>query len=255
MQAELISFTRHLLEVSAKIIKKYYRTPLKIEEKEDQSPVTKTKKKVEERLRALINQHYPEHGIIGEEFGEESAESEYEWVLDPIDGTRSFISGTPLFGTLIAVLQNKNPIVGGMGLPVLGEILLSDSKITTLNETPVKVRRCTDVSRAVLVTTDYLNIKKYQNIQAFNALMEQVSLCRTWGDCYGYYLLATGYADIMIDPVLSPWDILPIIPLITGAGGIITDYQGNNPVLGTDLIAANPALHPRVIATLNPVEH
>jgi myo-inositol-1(or 4)-monophosphatase len=248
---EFLRFTKYLLQESSKIIKQYYRTPLKIESKEDLSPVTIADKKTEELLRNLINQHYPDHGIIGEEFGEQSSESEYQWVLDPIDGTRSFISGTPLFGTLIALLQNKHPIIGGLGLPVLGEILLGDSEKTTLNDIPVKVRPCSELSQAVLVTTDYLNIKKYQDIRPFNTLMEKVSLCRTWGDCFGYYLLATGYTDIMIDPVLSPWDILPIIPIIKGAGGKITDYFGNNPVEGSSLIAANPTMHKKVLSLLH----
>ena len=113
------------------------------------------------------------------------------------------------------------------------------------------VRNCNELSQAVLLTTDHLNIEKHQNIEMFNKLTKKVKLYRNWGDCYGYYLLATGYADIMIDPIMSPWDLLPLIPIIRGAGGTITDYQGNDPVKGKSALASSPQIHSEIISILN----
>jgi myo-inositol-1(or 4)-monophosphatase len=120
-----------------------------------------------------------------------------------------------------------------------------------LNNSPVRVRECGNLSDAVLLTTDHLNIKRYQNIDKFNALLEKVKLYRNWGDCYGYYLVATGFADIMIDPIMNPWDSTALIPIIYGAGGIITDYHGGDPVTGNSIIAASTGVHSKVVEFLN----
>ena len=143
--------------------------------------------------------------------------------FDPIDGTKSFICGTVTFGTLIALLKNGEPILGTINQPILGEFLIGDNVTCKINGYDTTVRNCEKLSDAVLLTTDHMNIKKYQDINKFNTLLDKVKLYRNWGDCYGYYLLATGYADIMIDPIMNVWDIMALIPVIKGAGGIITD--------------------------------
>lgn len=248
---EFKDFSRELASASASVIRKYFRTRLTTETKADSSPVTIADKKAEEVMRKIINSHYPQHGIIGEEFGKSNEEAEYVWVIDPIDGTKSFICGAYSFGTLIALLKNGNPIIGVYNHPILNDFLIGDNFESKINGEIALVRNCDDLSKAVLLTTDHINVQKYQKAEKFQELIKQVKLYRNWGDCYGYYLLATGYADIMIDPIMSPWDSLPLIPIIRGAGGLITDYQGNDPVKGNSIIAASPSLHPKVISVLN----
>jgi len=245
-------FGLYLTEKSSLILKKYFRTKVKIENKEDLSPVTIADKNTEKMIRKLIMKEFPDHGIIGEEFGEYNPHAIYKWVIDPIDGTKSFICGNPMFGTLLALLKNDYPILGIMNLPILGETLIGDNINTYLNGNQVYVRPCNNLSSAVLLTTDISNIADYRNIDSFNQLSSKVKLMRTWGDCYGYYLLATGYVDIMIDPIMSLWDLLALIPIIRGSGGIITDYHGNDPIMGNSIVASGKNLHQEVIKILNP---
>lgn len=247
----LKKFVKLLADESKKIIKEYYRKEIIIETKDDLSPVTIADKKSEEIMRQLIMREFPDHGIIGEEFGNYNPDAEYKWILDPIDGTKSFICGTPLFGTLIALLKNDEPILGAINLPVLDEFLIGDNESAELNGNKVNVRKCEDVSAAVLLITDYNNFEKYRSLTGLNNLIRRVKLFRSWGDCYGYYLVATGYADIMIDPIMSQWDLTALIPIINGAGGTITDYYGNNPLKGNSIVATGGTIHNEVIKILN----
>lgn len=248
---ELKQFSTLLAAESSKIIKQYFRTHVSIESKADASPVTIADKKAEEKMREMIMKFYPEHGILGEEFGRHNETAEYQWILDPIDGTKSFICGALSFGTLIALLKNGEPVLGVINHPILNEFLSGDNHRTELNGTQVMVRECRSLKEAVLLTTDHLNIEKYQNREGFDRLMRSVKLYRNWGDCYGYYLLATGYADIMIDPQMSPWDSMALIPVIRGAGGVITDYQGGDAVKGNSIVAAAAGVHEEVIKLIN----
>ncbi|HPI38839.1 MAG TPA: histidinol-phosphatase [Ignavibacteriaceae bacterium] len=243
-------FARHLAEESSKVILPYFRKNVTIEVKDDLSPVTIADQKAEEIMREMIMNEFPDHGIIGEEFGIHKNKSDYTWVLDPIDGTKSFICGTVTFGTMIALLRHHKPILGIIYQPVLREYLVGDNETAMLNDVQVKIRNCNDLSEAVLLTTDHLNIKKYKDINKFNNLIEKVKLYRNWGDCYGYYLLATGYADIMIDPVMSIWDTAALVPIIKGAGGLITDYNGEDPMKSDNVIAASPGIHQQILDML-----
>jgi histidinol phosphatase-like enzyme (inositol monophosphatase family) len=248
---EYKNFCKVIAEASAKIIGRYFRTELSVESKRDNSPVTIADKKAEEVMRELIMKQFPDHGIFGEEFGETNRDAEFSWILDPIDGTKSFICGAYSFGTLIGLLRNGQPILGVYNHPIFNDFLIGDNFETTINGEKTLVRNCKQLSDAVLLTTDHLNIEKYQDIEKFNKLIEKVKLYRNWGDCYGYYLLATGYSDIMIDPIMSPWDLLPLIPIIKGAGGIVTDYQGNDAVNGKSAIASSSKIHSEIISILN----
>lgn len=247
---DLKFFAKNLAEISGKVIKTYFRKKLSVNDKEDNSPVTIADMKAEELMREEIIKNFPDHGIIGEEFGSYNSSAEYQWVLDPIDGTKSFICGAVNFGTLIAFLKNGNPVFGVFNQPILNEFLFGDNKTAELNDVRVVMRDCKNLSDAVLLTTDYLNVEKYQDIHRFNSLIHKVKIFRGWGDCYGYYLLASGFADIMVDPIMSFWDTAAIVPIIKGAGGVITDYYGNDPVKGNSIIAAPPELHPKVIKEL-----
>ncbi len=251
LQQKFKDFVFRLAEESAGVILQYYRKEIFISTKSDDSPVTIADKMAEEKMRELIIEKFPDHGILGEEFGSHKPEAEYQWILDPIDGTRSFICGIPLFGTLIALLENGKPVLGAMNFPVLGQFFLGDNSQTLLNNKVVQMRKIRHLNEAVLLTTDIQNIAKYQDITRFQNLVEQVQLFRTWGDCFGYSLLAAGFADIMIDPVMSAWDIMALIPIIKGAGGEITDYQGKDPLKGSSIVAASPVLHQQIIKILN----
>jgi len=249
--SEYKNFCKVLAEASANVIGKYFRTEISVELKNDNSPVTIADKKAEQVMRELIMKQYPDHGIFGEEFGEINKDAEYTWILDPIDGTKSFICGAYSFGTLIGLLKNGQPIIGVYNHPIFNDFLIGDNLETRINGETTFIRNCSELNKAVLLTTDHLNIEKYQDIEKFNQLIKNVKLYRNWGDCYGYYLLATGYADIMIDPIMSPWDLLPLIPIIKGAGGVISDYQGNDPVKGKSAVASSPHIHSEIISLLN----
>jgi histidinol phosphatase-like enzyme (inositol monophosphatase family) len=248
---ELNPFLKLLADQSADVIKKYFRSPMNIESKSDFSPVTIADKKTEEIMRDLIMREFPDHGIIGEEFGSINEKAEYVWVLDPIDGTKSFISGALSFGTLISLLKNGQPLIGVINQPILNEFVVGDNNQTKLNGKTVHIRKCDKLSEAVLLTTDHLNIGKYKDQKKFDELVSKVKLYRNWGDCYGYYLLVTGFADIMIDPIMNIWDSMALIPIVQGAGGIISDYNGNDASKGSSIIASNTELHSTVISILN----
>ena len=244
-------FAKHLAELSGTVIASYFRSNIQIDSKSDNSPVTIADKSAEELMRLEIMNEFPQHGIIGEEFGTYNDSAEYKWILDPIDGTKSFICGAVTFGTLIALVKNDKPILGVINQPVLNEFLIGDNYSSELNGQTVHVRNCDSLSEAVLLTTDHLHIKEYQDINKFDNLIRKVKLYRNWGDCYGYYLVATGFADIMVDPIMNLWDKMALIPIINGAGGTITDYQGDDPLIGTSIIATGGSIHRDVINILN----
>jgi len=248
---EFFKFAKFLADESGNIIRKYFRQKITIDNKADQSPVTIADKQAEERMRELIQKEFPDHGILGEEFGTLNEDSEYKWILDPIDGTKSFICGVVSFGTMIALTKNGLPILGVINQPILNELLIGDNLSAELNSVKVNIRECENLSNAVLLSTDHLNIEKYQDKNKFDKLIKSVKLYRNWGDCYGYYLVATGFADIMIDPIMSVWDLMALIPIIRGAGGTITDYHGNDPVTGSSIVAASNNIHREVIRILN----
>jgi len=248
---EYKKFAAHLAGLSGKFINKHFRTAISIETKSDNSPVTIADKGAEEIIRKKIMSEYPDHGIIGEEFGNHNETSQYNWILDPIDGTKSFISGIATFGTLIGLLKDRVPILGLFHQPIIDELLIGDNQSTELNGTKAKVRSCEGIEKATLLTSDHFMIGNYKNQISFDRLANKVKLYRTWGDCFGYYLLSTGYADIMVDPIMSPWDALPLIPILKGAGGTVTDYEGNDPVKGNSIVAAESSIHSQVIKILN----
>jgi histidinol phosphatase-like enzyme (inositol monophosphatase family) len=246
-------FIHILARESAAVILPHYGKPeLAVEVKADESPVTVADRAAELRLRELIKAKFPEHGIIGEEFGNENADAEWVWVLDPIDGTKSFITGVPLWGTLIALVHRGQPVLGCIHQPVLNQLVIGDGRTTTLNGQPVRTRATTQLGVATLLTSDTRNLAKYQDGAACERLAEQVRIYRTWADCYGYLLVATGFADISMDPIMNPWDIAALVPIIRGAGGVITDWRGGPAYPAESTVAAaTPELHAAALAVLN----
>jgi myo-inositol-1(or 4)-monophosphatase len=247
------SFIAELAQRSGDFIRPFFAQPdLVVETKADASPVTAADRGAEELLRNFIAQRFPSHGIIGEEFGSENTSADFVWVLDPIDGTKSFTAACPLFGTLIALLHQGQPVLGVIHLPILQQLFLGDNSSTTLNGRPVRTRATKHLADSTLLTSDTLYLAKYQNGPACDRVVSQAKLFRTWGDCYGYTLVAGGWADVMLDPIMNQWDIAALVPVIRGAGGVITDWQGTDPVNSTSTVAAaTPELHAEVIAALN----
>ncbi len=249
---EFDEFTRKLCLETQKTILSLYESPdLEIETKGDESPVTFADRETEREIREAIQVLYPEHGIKGEEYGSINEDARFTWVIDPIDGTKTYTAGCPLFGTLIALLLEGEPVFGCINFPALGKRISSDSNATYLNGKQVKASTETPLEEALLLTTDYGEVAKRQDGKAFEKLVSKTRLTRTWGDCYGYYLLATGNAEIMLDPIMNAWDIMALIPIIRGSGAKITDWQGNDPSQGNSIIAASRHLHDEVVAILN----
>ncbi|MDX1577886.1 MAG: histidinol-phosphatase [Gemmatimonadota bacterium] len=245
-------FAGELARASGQAIASMFRRDdLVVEAKDDESPVTAADRYAESLLRDRIRDRFPDHGIVGEEFGTENEDAEFVWILDPIDGTISFIAGVPLFGTLIGLLHGGDPILGVIHQPISGELVIGTASGTTLDGRSVRVRDVDSLRKATLLTSDPDDIEDHKDWGRFHALRRRAGLFRGWGDCYGYLLVATGRADIMIDPVLSPWDLLPLIPVVRGAGGVITTWEGDDPVDGDSAVAAAPALHDEVLAILN----
>ena len=247
-------FIVELATASGDLIRPYFgASNLDVTLKPDETIVTKADRDAEAVMRELISKRFPDHGIQGEEYGEERPDAEYVWVLDPIDGTISFASASPLFGTLIALVHNGQPVLGCIHQPVLRQMLIGDGETATLNGAPVHVRPTPSLREATLLVTDLLDVPRHQDGAAFESLMRDVKLVRTWGDCYGYLLLATGHADIMCDPIMNPWDIAALIPVVRGAGGAISDWQGRDAVGAESIVATTSrALQDEVIARLNP---
>lgn len=245
-------FMISLAEQSAKIIKSYFFNPkLQIDIKSDRSPVTQADKEAEEVMRKLIQKKYPTHGIIGEEYGSEKESAEFIWTIDPIDGTKSFISGVPLFGTMISLCHQGRPILGLIHQPILNMLCIGNNTSTKVNGKQVKLRTVNHLPQASLLTSDIKNIETYQNKKNFDLLVKKTDLFRTWGDAYGYLMVAAGLADILIDAVISKWEICAIVPIITGAGGVVTSWNGGNALKDGSCVVANTNIHWEVIKILN----
>ncbi|MBK8176473.1 MAG: histidinol-phosphatase [Rhodospirillales bacterium] len=230
-----------------------FRSGVAYDVKADASPVTVADREAEAVMRRMIGQSAPDHGILGEEHGGERLGASYVWVLDPIDGTKSFVTGKPLFGTLIALLRDGVPIIGVIDMPALGERWVGiTGRPTTFNGQPVRTRRCDRLDRAWLYATSP-QMFKGEDAVTFERLRERC-YAAVWGaDCYAYGLLASGFVDLVCEASLQPYDYCAVMPVITGAGGMLTDWQGVAPGLRGDgrvIAAGNAALHATALAAL-----
>ncbi|HEY2988756.1 MAG TPA: histidinol-phosphatase [Candidatus Binatia bacterium] len=249
---EFTELARALAQKSGEMIKPYFAGgAIAVETKKDRTIVTQADRDAEAVMREMIRKAYPRHGILGEEFGAENAAAEFVWTLDPIDGTVSFARGCPLFGTLIGLLHAGKPILGVIHNPALGQLCIGNNAEAMLNGRAVRVGEVREISDAMLLTTDVAAVAAHENKAGFDRLLARTCLWRTWGDCYGYLLVACGGADIMLDPMMNPWDVVPLVPIVRGAGGVITTWSGADAAQGGSCVAANKVLHPRVIETLN----
>jgi myo-inositol-1(or 4)-monophosphatase len=240
---DFATFVDRLADVAAKAILPFFRTALAIENKElgGFDPVTAADRAAETAMRALIRETFPSHGVIGEEFGAERPDAEYVWVLDPIDGTKSFIAGMPVWGTLIALTRFGEPIFGVMNQPFTRERFSGDGTGAQYRgangHRELRVRPCTSLADAVTFTTSP-RLMNEEDRTAYRRVEEAAKLSRYGGDCYSYCMLAAGHVDLVIETGLKPHDVLALIPIIAGAGGIVTTWDNGSPYAGGRLIAA-----------------
>lgn len=246
--AELTEFAIDIADGAGEITLKYFGTELEIESKADQSPVTIADRESEQYLRGEIEKRFPDDGILGEEFGEKKGTSGRRWILDPIDGTKSFIRGVPLYGTMVAVEVEARPVVGVIRFAPLGETIAAfEGGGCRVNGEPCAVSETTDIASALALTTDFAYFRTYLGQAALSNYLASTGLQRTWGDCYGYLMLATGRADVMVDPIMNYWDVAALIPIVTEAGGRITDITGSDSPQMKTCVATNGPLHEAVL--------
>ena len=247
------AFAPILADAARGVIQGYFRRSYTIEDKADESPVTIADRESESAMRQLIAERFPAHGIVGEEFGSDRADAEFVWVLDPIDGTKSFICGVPLFGTLIALLHQGSSVVGVIDQPISRERWLGVAgQPSTLNGAPIRTRPCQNL-RAATVFATAPEMFKGDDRTAWEKVTGSVKLVRYGADCYAYGLLAAGFCDAVVEADLKPYDYCAQIPIIAGAGGIITDWRRTPAGLESDgriIAAGDPVLHEQLVALL-----
>lgn len=228
---DIVLLAHELADVAASVTSRYFRTTVSVDVKSDASPVTIADREAEAAMRAHISQRFPHHAIFGEEQGytQGTAGGSLMWILDPIDGTKSFITGKPLFGTLIALLHNGQPIVGIIDQPILKERWLGVAgRPTTLNNKEITTRECRDVGFAYMYATTP-HMFSGATADAFTRVRESVRIPLYGCDCYAYGLLAAGHCDLVVEADLKPYDYMALVPIIQGAGGLVTDWRGQVP--------------------------
>lgn len=251
--AAFAAFAQTLADNVRPLSRKWFRHPLDVDTKADESPVTQADREVEAALRDAIARQHPQHGIFGEEFGASHAGAEFVWSLDPIDGTRAFISGNPLWGTLLALLHQGKPVLGVIDIPMLDERWIGAAgSPARLNGQECRVSACSELRNAILYATSP-DIFEGAEMAAFDALTGAARMRRYGGDCYSYGLLASGHVDLVVEAGLQPYDYLALQPVIEGAGGVITDWSGQPLSLesqGRVVAAATPQLHRQAMRVL-----
>jgi histidinol phosphatase-like enzyme (inositol monophosphatase family) len=216
---------------------------LTVEVKSDGSPVTIADRSAEDSARAWIASRFPEDGVLGEEMGLDRPEAPRRWIVDPIDGTKTFVRGVPLWGTLVAVCEGESILAGAAYFPALDEMLSAAPRLGCWwNGKRCNVSATRMLNEATVLTTDERFAGDASQRAAWQRLSDAASVSRTWGDCYGYLLVATGRAEVMVDGRMSPWDSAAILPAIVEAGGSFTDWSGKPTAFGTNAIATNAAL-------------
>lgn len=257
----LLETAHALADRSRQAILPYFRKPMLVENKAGRGqydPVTAADRAAERVISAHLRRHFPDHGITGEEFGEEGANQRYRWVIDPIDGTRSFIIGAPMWGTLIGLLESEKPLLGIMDQPYTQERFWSGANGAHMRLAGGKVRRlntrpCARLRDAVLMSTTPDTFEKGAEAEAFQRVKDEARMTRFGGDCYAYCLLASGLVDLVIETGLKTYDVVALIPIVERAGGRMTTWDGTPATPGGRILASgDPRLHERVLKILNP---
>ena len=240
-------FFEELAKASGEVILPFFRSHLSVVDKDQGAafdPVTEADRAAEVVIRQLIAKAFPDHGVLGEELGNDRIDAEYVWVIDPIDGTRSFVCGIPLWGTLIGLMRNGVPVHGIMHQPYIGELFHGDGKKAEVSvrgsSRSLQVRPCESLADAYLMTT---TPQMFTGAEAerYAAIEASVKLARYGADCYAYMMLASGQIDLVVEAGLKPYDIMPLIPIIEGAGGIVTTWEGRRVENGGAVVAAGDA--------------
>jgi myo-inositol-1(or 4)-monophosphatase len=238
-------------------ILKYYQTSgLAVESKRDASPVTEADRGAERLLRAEIAEHFPGDGILGEEYGDTPGTNGFRWVLDPVDGTKSFIHGVPLFGTLIGLEFEQQCVLGVCRFPALDEVVYGAQGLGAWwqrgQTTPQRARvsNVSDLSQALFCLTTITGWDRIDRRATFDRLCAAAGLTRGWGDCYGHALVATGRADVMIDPAMNPWDAAALLPILQEAGGSFVDWNGKPTIYSGNGVSVNAALKNQILEML-----
>lgn len=248
---EFLELAGELADAAALIARQYYRQSFAIETKADSSPVTIADQSIERRLREILEARRPDDGIFGEEYDRKASRNGLTWVIDPIDGTKSFMIGRPTFGTLIALWEGDTPLVGLIDQPISGERWVGAAGLTTFNGEPVKARACAGIAQAVTGSTTPAMYSKTGPV--YQAFEDQAKAMIWGGDCYMYGLLACGWMDIVIEASLKPYDYAAVIPVVQGAGGVMSDWQGRPLTLessGEVLACGDPAMHEKALALI-----
>lgn len=256
-----LELARRIAGEAAELTLRYFyaEKAVEVERKADASPVTIADREAELLLRKRIEEAFPDDAICGEEFDNREGTSGFRWFLDPIDGTKSFIHGVPLYSTLIGIEQNGASVGGVIALPATHEIIWAGKGLGAWHETPrfdkprpAKVSSCRNLSEALFLTSEVKSFDQTDRGDAYKLLERKCRLTRTWGDAYGYAMVATGRADVMVDPSLSDWDAGPLLVVLEEAGGCFTDWKGVPTIFGKEGVASNRYLHNEIIEILKP---
>lgn len=248
----LLNFALDAAWQAGRVTLAHFQTGLAAERKADNTPVTIADREAEQVLRRLIMARWPDHSLIGEEFGHTAGASGsegYTWIIDPIDGTKSFISGVPLYAVLLALVKDDEPVVGVMHFPALNDMVYAArGRGCYWNGRPTRVSSVSRLADAALLASDLNTFALYNRQVTFQRLIDSTYIQRTWGDAYGYALVATGRAEIMLDPVMALWDCGPLQVILEEAGGTFTDWKGTPTIFGGESIATNGLLFDDVMA-------
>jgi histidinol phosphatase-like enzyme (inositol monophosphatase family) len=250
---ELLTFAHDLAWQAGKITLRYFQTGITTDRKADASPVTVADREAEQYLRAAIFERYPDHAILGEEDGlSGNPDAAWRWILDPIDGTRSFIHGVPLYGVMIGLVREGEPVLGVVNIPALGEIVAAAQGMGCWwNGRACHVSQVSHLKDSLLLSTAlHDRYEKHGKDEVFRRVVTAAEMSRTWGDCYGYLLVATGRAEVMIDPVMSIWDAAALLPILQEAGGTFTDWRGNPTIEAGEGIGTNGLVLDEVLQTI-----
>ncbi len=260
--AERLAFAHRLADAAGQVILPFFRQRIDVTEKAatcagDFDPVTQADRGAEEKIRAMIAEAYPDDAILGEEYGEAPGTSGYRWVLDPVDGTRAFIAGQPMWGTLIALEKNGQRVLGLLDQPFLRERFTGTSEgtefLSARGSETLKTRPCATLSKAVINTTHPLAHFQPEERDQFFAVEAKARLSRYGGDCYSYALLAMGFIDVVMEARLQTWDTAALVPIVEGAGGVVSDWQGNSITGGGNMLACSDRrVHAEILALLAP---
>jgi len=228
---------------------RHFNVGTAVEWKADHTPVTAADRESEAAIRKVIGRAFPDHAILGEEEGESAGTAPYRWIVDPLDGTRTFVRGVPLYGTLIGVEREGDPVVGVVYLPALDELVAAaHGEGCTWNGRPCRVSAVSRMTDALVATTDERVARARSG--AYDRLVADVALTRTWADCYAYVLVATGRAEVAVDPMMNVWDCAALLPIVEEAGGRFTDWKGRRTIRGNEAVATNGVLHAAVLDVL-----